>query len=278
MGIEWKGMVRKLSAIALLGIVLLPAARSSAEESPAFKDQKEKISYGIGVGVARDFERRGVELDVDTFMKGLRDELSGSKLLMNENELDSTMHAYEHELRLKQQEREKAAAAENKKTGEAFLSENAKKEGVITLPSGLQYKVLKAGNGDKPTDADSVLINYRGTLIDGKEFDSSYRAGQPAAFTVIGVLPGLREALKLMNTGSRWQIFIPSQLGYGERRVYEVGPNSTLIFDVEIVSLKKSAPSGETDEGKTSAGTEAQPSPEGKKSPAGTSPDTGAAH
>jgi len=267
MAIECKWLTIKLNWIALLGVMVLPAIQANAEEPPVFKNQKERISYGIGVGVARDFKQRGVDLDVDTFLKGLRDELSGSKLLMTEKDLDSTMHAYEHDLRLKQKELERIAGEENKKTGEAFMAENAKKEGVISLPSGLQYKVLKAGDGKKPVDTDSVLINYRGTLINGTEFDSSYHAGKPATFSVISVLPGLREALKLMNPGSRWQIFIPSQLGYGDRRVYRVGPNSILIFDVELISIEESAESSETTRGKAPNGMEGQSHPTGQKSP-----------
>lgn len=271
MAIEWKWLTIKLNWIALLGVLLLSAAQASAEEPPVFKNQKEKISYGIGVGVARDFKQRGVELDVDTFLKGLRDELSGSKLLMTEKDLDLTMHAYERQLKLQQKELEKIAGEENKKTGEAFMAENAKKEGVISLPSGLQYKVFKAGDGIKPVDTDSVLINYRGSLVNGTEFDSSYRSGKPATFSVIGVIPGLREALKLMNPGSKWQIFIPSQLAYGDRRVYDVGPNSTLIFEVELLSIEKSEESSKTSDGKASTGMDDQSHPEGKKSSAGIS-------
>ena len=256
----------KLIWIALLGVLLLPAVQANGEELSTFKNEKEKISYGIGVGVARDFKQRGVELDVDTFLKGLRDELSGLKLLMTEKDLDSTMHAYERQLKLRRNELEKIAGEENKKTGEAFMAENAKKEGVISLPSGLQYKVFKVGDGIKPADADSVLINYRGTLVNGTEFDSSYRSGKPATFSVISVMPGLSEALKLMNPGSKWQIFIPSQLAYGNRRVYDVGPNSTLIFDVELLSIEKSAEFSETFDGNASVNMAGQSQPAVKKS------------
>jgi FKBP-type peptidyl-prolyl cis-trans isomerase FklB len=131
------------------------------------------------------------------------------------------------------------AAEDNKKAGESFLAENKKKEGVVTLPSGLQYKVLKAGDGKKPTDTDTVECNYRGTHIDGTEFDSSYRTGQPATFKVAGVIPGWREALKLMPVGSKWQIFVPSQLAYGTRgKPGSVGPNAALIFEVELLAIK----------------------------------------
>jgi len=225
--------------IAVIGIFLFLASGASAEETLLFKNQKEQISYGIGVGVARDFKLRGVAIDVDAFLKGLKDELSGTKLFMTEKELASTMDTYERELKLKQEQVEKIMFEENRKNEEVFFAENARKEGVVTLPSGLQYKVLKAGDGKKPTDPDEVLINYRGTLINGTEFDSSYHTDQPAVFKVKEVIPGLREALKLMHSGSVWQIFIPSRLGYGDRRVHEVGPNSMLIFDVELLSVVK---------------------------------------
>lgn len=267
-----KWIAVKVNWIVVVGVCLLLPVMAGAEDAPAFKSQKEKISYGIGVGVARDFKLRGVELDVDAFLKGLRDELSGSKLLMTEKDLDATMDAYAHELRLKKEQAEKITAEENRKAGEAFLAENAKKEGVVSLPSGLQYKVLKAGKGDKPTEADAVQINYRGTLINGTEIDSSYRKTEPVIVKMKGVVPGLREALKLMSPGAWWQIFIPSQLAYGDRRVYEIGPNATLIFEVELVSVLKSAESKEKTSGKVSAGMEGQSLPSGEKPPADISP------
>jgi FKBP-type peptidyl-prolyl cis-trans isomerase len=236
-----------------LSIFLLVPGMTGAEDSPVFKNQQEKISYGIGIGVARDFKRRGVELDVNSFLKGLKDELSGAKLLLSEKDLDMTMEAYARELRLKQEQADKMAADENKKAGEAFLAANAKKKGVVTLPSGLQYKVIEAGKGDKPTDADAVRINYRGTMIDGTEIDSSYRNAEPAVVKMIGVIPGLREALKLMSPGSKWQIFIPAELAYGDRKVYKIGPNATLVFEVELVSVLKNAEAGNTSGSKGSA-------------------------
>jgi FKBP-type peptidyl-prolyl cis-trans isomerase FklB len=131
------------------------------------------------------------------------------------------------------------AAEDNRKAGESFLAENKKKEGVVTLPSGLQYKVLKAGDGKKPTDADTVECHYRGTLINGTEFDSSYLTGQPATFKIAGVIPGWREALKLMPVGSKWQLFVPSQLAYGARgKGGSIGPNAALIFEVELLAIK----------------------------------------
>jgi FKBP-type peptidyl-prolyl cis-trans isomerase len=266
-----KSMIVKLNWIAVLGVFLLLGADASAGDTPALKNQKEKISYGIGVGVARDFKLRGVELEVEAFLKGLKDELSGSKLIMTEKELDSMMDAYARELRVKQEEAEKIAAEENRKAGKAFLAENAKKEGVVTLPSGLQYKVLKAGKGDNPAGTDAVTINYRGTLINGTEIDSSYRKAEPTVFKVDGVIPGLSEAIKLMSPGSKWRIFIPSELAYGDRKVYQIGPNAALIFEVEILSIAKSVGPKEKTEGKASTGIEGVSTPV-QKSPAKISP------
>ncbi len=267
-----KWIAVKVNWIVVVGVCLLLPVMAGAEDAQAFKNQKEKISYGIGVGVARDFKLRGVELDVDAFLKGLRDELSGSKLLMSEKDLDATMDGYARELRLKKEQADKVTAEENKKAGQAFLAANAKKEGVVTLPSGLQYKILKAGKGDKPTEADAVQINYRGTLIDGTEIDSSYRKTEPAIIKVKGVIPGLQEAFKLMSPGSKWEVFIPSELAYGDRRVYQIGPNAALIFEVELVSVLKNAESKETTSGKMSPGMEGQSLPSGEKPPADISP------
>jgi FKBP-type peptidyl-prolyl cis-trans isomerase len=274
--IKMRNMIVPANWIAVLGVFLLSASVVSAGDA-VLKDQKGKISYGIGVGVARDFKLRGVELDMDAFLKGLKDELSGSKLLMTEKELDATMDGYARELRLKQEQSEKRAGEENKKTGDAFLAENAKKKGVVTLPSGLQYKVLKAGNGDKPTEADAVKINYRGTLINGTEVDSSSRKTEPTVFKVAGAIPGLREAFLLMSPGSKWQIFIPSELAYGERRVYQIGPNSALIFEVELLSVAKSVDSKATPDRKASPGMRSESQPSGQKPSADISPGTGSA-
>ncbi len=220
-------------------VLCMLASSVGAGEPSAFKDQKEKVSYGIGVGVARDFNRRGVDLDVDSFLKGLRDELSGSKLLMTEKELDNTMDAYARELRLKKEEDDKVAAEQNRKAGVAFLAANAKKKGVVTLPSGLQYRILAAGSGDKPTVGDAVQVNYRGMLTDGTEIDSSYRRAEPAIIRVDSAVPGLREAFTLMSPGAKWEIVIPSELAYGDRQVYQIRPNSVLVFEVELVSVLK---------------------------------------
>ncbi|HWQ69489.1 MAG TPA: FKBP-type peptidyl-prolyl cis-trans isomerase [Patescibacteria group bacterium] len=224
--------------IVVLGLGLL-AAQASAEEASVLKTQQDKVSYSIGVEAGRNYKRMGVEVDADLLVKGLRDALSDEKLLMTDEEIRATMTAHQAELRQKQAQATRLAAENNKKAGEAFLAANKTKEGVVTLPSGLQYKILKAGNGKTPTETDTVECNYRGTLIDGTEFDSSYRRGQPAAFKVTGVIPGWKEALKLMPVGSKWQLVIPHQLAYGERGVgRDIGPNATLIFEVELLTIK----------------------------------------
>ncbi len=228
----------KLKWMAGLGLGLL-AVQVSAQEPLALKTQKDKVSYTIGVQAARNFKSQGIDINPDLVVKGLRDALSGEKLLMTEDDVRATMTAFQEDLRQKQAQARKTAGEDNKKAGEAFLAENGKKEGVVSLPSGLQYKILKAGEGKKPTEADTIVCNYRGTLIDGTEFDSSYGSGKPATFGLKGVIPGFREALKLMPVGSKWQFFIPPNLAYGERGAGNaVGPNATLVFEVELISIQ----------------------------------------
>jgi FKBP-type peptidyl-prolyl cis-trans isomerase FklB len=224
--------------VVILGVMFL-AAQVSAEETQALTTKKDRISYGIGVDMARNFKRLEMDLNIDALTKGLRDAFSGGKLLMTEDDLNATLRAYQNELMQKQVQASRVAAEQNKQEGDVFLAGNKKKEGVITLPSGLQYKILKAGSGKKPTDNDSVQCNYRGTLINGTEFDSSYRRGQPSTFKVTDVIPGWTEALKLMPVGSKWQLFIPPQLAYGERGAgRNIGPSTTLIFEIELLAIK----------------------------------------
>jgi FKBP-type peptidyl-prolyl cis-trans isomerase len=230
----------KAKWILVVGLGLL-AISAMAQDSTAPTSQKDKVSYGIGVGVAKTLKAQGIDVNLDLVLKGLHDALSGQKLLMSDEELNSIMAALQQEVNQRQNQERAKQADGNKKSGDAFLVDNGKRDGVVTLPSGLQYKIVKAGEGKKPTDADTVMCNYRGTLIDGTEFDKS-QAGQPATFQVGGVIPGFREALKLMPVGSTWQFFIPANLAYGERGAGNViGPNTTLIFEVELVSIKDKA-------------------------------------
>jgi FKBP-type peptidyl-prolyl cis-trans isomerase FklB len=212
----------------------------SAEENIVLKDQKEKVSYSIGIDIGNNLKNLKVDMNLDLLVRGIRDVLSETKLLMTEQEIRSTMMAFQKELMAKREQQMKVLGEKNKKEGESFLAENKKRAGVTTLPSGLQYKVFKAGTGKTPTDTNTVTVHYRGTLIDGTEFDSSYRRGQPATFQVKGVIPGWIEALKLMQEGAKWQLFIPPNLAYGERGAGSViGPNATLIFEVELISIQE---------------------------------------
>ena len=194
----------------------------------------------IGTGYSQGLKKQSVDVDWNLIAQGMKDAAAGSKTRLTQDEAKAVLNEVQTEIQKQQQEKAQQAAAANKTEGEAFLAANKSKDGVVTLPSGLQYKILTAGAGPKPTASDSVKCNYRGTLIDGKEFDSSYKRGQPATFEVGQVIKGWTEALQLMPVGSKWQIFVPSSLGYGERGAgAEIGPNATLIFEVELLSIEE---------------------------------------
>jgi FKBP-type peptidyl-prolyl cis-trans isomerase FklB len=217
-----------------LSVVLIAGVAFSATE---LKTDQEKRSYAIGANVAKNIKQQGVKVDPALVSQGLLDEMAG-KSLLTDAELGAVMQQLQGEVRQKMMAEHQKAATENKQRGEAFLAENKKKEGVQVLPSGVQYKVLQAGNGKKPTDTDTVECNYRGMLVDGKVFDAS-QPGKPVSFKVAQVIPGWQEALKLMPVGSRWQLAIPPERAYGERGAGSaIGPNETLIFEVELVAIK----------------------------------------
>ncbi|MGE5189241.1 MAG: FKBP-type peptidyl-prolyl cis-trans isomerase [Gemmatimonadota bacterium] len=237
---------RRIVVMIVLPAVLSLAALALAEEPAPLKDKKERNSYSIGVDIGNTMKRQPFEVDPELLAAGFRDAYTGGKMRMADNEVRATLVELQKELQAKQQEQMKhaqeqmkAAAEKNKKEGEAFLAENAKKEGVKTLPSGLQYKVLASGSGPSPKATDTVETNYRGTLIDGTEFDSSYKRGQPATFPVSGVIAGWSEALQLMKVGDKWELFVPPNLAYGERGAgRDIGPNATLIFEIELLGIK----------------------------------------
>ncbi|MDA8239043.1 MAG: FKBP-type peptidyl-prolyl cis-trans isomerase [Nitrospiraceae bacterium] len=229
--------MRVLWAVVLC--TLLVTVQAYGEEQTPLKDKKDKLSYAIGLDVGNALKRQSIDVNTDIFLQGVKDALSGGKKLLTDEEVRETMTAFSKELAAKQGEAMKKLGEKNKEEGEAFLAENKKKEGVKTLPDGLQYKVITEGKGGSPKATDTVTVNYRGTFIDGKEFDSSYKRNQPATFAVNGVIPGWTEALQMMKEGSKWEIFIPSKLAYGERGAGGViGPNATLIFEVELLSIK----------------------------------------
>ena len=230
-------MIFRLIAAALF---VLMAGSAGAQDAPALKDQKEKISYIIGMDIGTNFKRQSIDIDPDILGRGIKDGLSGAKPLLSEQETKEVLAAFEKVMRAKQEESRKAIGEKNKKEGEVFLAENKAKEGVKTAPSGLQYKVIKPGTGKKPQATDTVTVHYRGTLADGTEFDSSYRRGKPVTFPVSGVIPGWTEALQLMEEGAKWQVVIPSKLAYGEQGSGQaIGPNATLIFEVELISIQE---------------------------------------
>jgi FKBP-type peptidyl-prolyl cis-trans isomerase FklB len=218
------------------------AARPRTSVPLALKTEKDKFSYALGMNLGSGLHKQSVDVDPAIFLRGLKDGLAAGKTLLTEQEAQATLVQMQNDLRKKAQEKTQQLAVSNKQTGDAFLASNKAQEGVITLPSGLQYKILKEGAGPKPAATDSVVCNYRGTLLDGTEFDSSYKRGQPATFQVNGVIKGWTEALQLMPVGSKWQLVIPSDLAYGERGAgQQIGPNSTLIFEVELLSIQPKA-------------------------------------
>ena len=216
-----------------------PNSAANSSQVLVLKTQKDKISYALGMNVGTNLHKQAVEVDPAALLQGLKDGLAGNKPLLSEEEARTLLTQLQEDLRKQQAEKAQQMGAANKPEGEAFLAANKTKEGVITLPSGLQYKILKAGTGTKPTASDSVVCNYRGTLINGTEFDSSYKRGQPATFPVSGVIKGWTEALQLMPVGSKWQLFIPAQLAYGERGAgADIAPNATLIFEIDLLSIQ----------------------------------------
>jgi len=215
------------------------AAPAAKAKPIALTTRRDKVSYALGMNMAKNLQRESVDVDPDVMSRGLKDVLSGNKTLLTEDEAKVTLTAVQNEMRTRQQAKAQQLGQANKKEGEEFLAANKGKEGVITLPSGLQYKVLTEGTGPKPSASDSVVCNYRGTLINGMEFDSSYKRGQPSTFPVSGVIKGWTEALQLMPVGSKWQLFIPPDLAYGDRGAPpDIAPDATLIFEVELLSIQ----------------------------------------
>jgi len=232
-----------MRTIWIIGSIILLSFSSMAyaEEAASLKTQRDKISYIIGMDAGKNLKVQSIDVDPDIFMKGFKDGLSGNKPLLSDDIINESTAVFRDEMMKKHEDELKKVAEQNKKDGEAFLAENKKKDGVVTLASGLQYKVIKEGEGKTPKETDTVTVNYRGTFIDGTEFDSSYKRNQPATFPVAGVIPGWTEALQLMKVGSKWQLFVPSGLAYGEQGAGKIiGPNSTLIFDVELLSIDDS--------------------------------------
>jgi FKBP-type peptidyl-prolyl cis-trans isomerase FklB len=217
----------------LLGAALTLACNSHGADPKPLSTQKEKSSYGVGMNVGKRFKSEFLDLDIDAFMRGFKDALNDAKPALTESELTDAMAALKKDV----EQRASEQGTKNKKAGDDFLARNKTEKGVKTTESGLQYQVLKDGTGAIPKDGDSVTVHYRGTLIDGSEFDSSYKRNEPTSFPVNGVIPGWVEALKMMKTGSKWKLVIPPNLAYGESGQPGIPPNSVLIFEVELLSI-----------------------------------------
>ncbi len=249
--------------ILIVSASLLALPLFGQEKSPQLKDQKDKVSYSIGMNIGFNLSKQKVDINPDILAAGIKDAIAG-KPLLTQDQVKDVMAQFEKDMEQKQ----KQAGEKNKTEGAKFLEENKKKPGVKTTASGLQYKVMKEGTGAQPKPTEMVTVNYRGTLIDGTEFDSSYKRGQPASFPVNGVIKGWTEALQLMKVGSKYQVFVPASLAYGERSVSpELGPNATLIFEVELLDAKPPPTPGPQGSPKTGPQAPARPTPATSPSP-----------
>jgi FKBP-type peptidyl-prolyl cis-trans isomerase FklB len=218
-----------------------PAAETAAAPAgnSGLRDQKEKVSYSLGLDIGRTLKMQAIDVDMNIIMQGCQDGLTGAQPLLTDEQIQEVMQTLQQEIMAREQQKMQAASGQNEDEGSKFLEANKKAKGVVTLPSGLQYKVVKMGSGPKPKATDTVKTHYKGTLISGTEFDSSYKRGEPAVFPVNQVIPGWTEALQLMPVGSKWELYVPAKLAYGERGAgQEIGPNSTLIFEVELLGIE----------------------------------------
>ncbi len=223
--------LKLLTVFSLAALTAIPLA--SAGE---LKTEKQKLSYIIGYQIGFNLKREGTEIDPSLLSEAVQDALNGTEPKLSKEEMQATMKAVQQ----RKMQEQKARLEKNEKAGQDFLAANKKKEGVVELPSGLQYKIIKAGSGSQPKADDTVTVNYKGTLITGKQFDSSYDRGQPATFPINGVIQGWQEALQLMKEGAKWEIYVPAKLAYGARGAgSDIGPGETLIFDVELLEIKK---------------------------------------
>jgi len=229
----------------LLGLVACQKAGPAGTKALAKGDldsQKKKVSYAIGLDIGQNFKARAMDIDLDILSQGMKDAQKTEKALLTPEEVQKVMTQFQQDMMKVEQEKRSVQGKDNKAKEEAFLKENARKPGVKVTASGLQYKVITQGRGPQPKESDTVKVHYRGTLLDGTEFDSSYKRNEPAVFPLKGVIKGWTEALQLMKVGSKYQIFLPSSLAYGENGAGQViGPNSTLVFEVELIGIEKPA-------------------------------------
>lgn len=225
--------------ILAMGMASVMSFNASADTVKVLENEQEKVSYSFGLVLGKRMQNDLPELNVDVFMQGVKDAIQNKAPLLNDNEVAEVLSKFQRDMQQKQMENVQEISEKNQKVGQEFLAKNKDKEGVVTLESGLQYKVLTEGKGPQPSGADVVKVHYTGSLISGEVFDSSVERGEPVTFPLNGVIAGWTEALQLMPTGSKWQLFIPSELAYGTNGNRSIGPNETLLFDVELISIEK---------------------------------------
>lgn len=227
----------KLVAAAVMGLAMSTAI---AADATVLNNDMDKLSYSIGADLGKNFKTQGIEVNPTAMAKGLQDSMTGGQLILTDDQMKDVLNKFQKDLMAKRNAEFTKKSEDNKIKGEAFLSQNKAKEGIVTLPSGLQYKIVENGKGAKPAKEDTVTVEYTGTLIDGQVFDSTEKSGKPAVFKVSQVIPGWTEALQLMPSGSTWEVYVPASLAYGPRSVGgPIGPNETLIFKIHLISVKK---------------------------------------
>lgn len=229
-------MKKIVLAMSMASLVSLNACADSVK---VLETEEQKVSYSFGLVLGKRMQNDLPDLNVDVFMQGVKDAIEEKAPLLNDEQVGEVLSKFQRDMQQQQMEEVKKVADENAKVGSDFLAENKDKEGVVTLESGLQYKVLKEGKGPQPGASDVVKVHYTGSLINGEVFDSSVERGEPVTFPLNGVIAGWTEALQLMPTGSKWQLYIPSDLAYGANGNRSIGPNETLLFDVELISIEK---------------------------------------
>lgn len=231
-------MKMKLVTAAVLGLAM--STTMAAPDANSLPTDKDKLSYSIGADLGKNFKTQGIEISPEALTKGLQDGMNGTQLILTEQQMKDVLNKFQKDLMAKRTSEFNKKSEENKTKGEAFMSTNKSKEGVVALPSGLQYKIIETGTGAKPGKSDTVTVEYTGHLIDGTVFDSTDKTGKPATFQVSQVIPGWTEALQLMPAGSTWEVYVPANLAYGPRSVGgPIGPNETLIFKIHLISVKK---------------------------------------
>ncbi|WP_133127140.1 FKBP-type peptidyl-prolyl cis-trans isomerase [Legionella nagasakiensis] len=232
-------MKMKLVAAAVMGLAM--STTMAATDASSLNTEVDKLSYSIGIDLGKNFKRQGIDISPEAMVQGLQDGMSGNKQLLTEQQMKDVLTKFQRDLMAKRTAEYNKKAEDNKKKGEEFLEQNKSKEGVVSLPSGLQYKIIKSGDGQKPGKEDTVTVEYTGRLINGEVFDSTEKTGKPASFKLSQVIPGWTEALQLMPAGSVWEVYVPADLAYGSRSVGgPIGPNETLIFKIHLLSVKKS--------------------------------------